>query len=97
MAAAQLQPDNDLGSRPVTRQVGTLRGNEIAAALAAGVAFGETLLREGLIIACAALYPIAESDCGELACLAVNPDYRHGGRGDELLERIEARAREQGI
>ncbi|WP_322979455.1 amino-acid N-acetyltransferase [Pseudomonas sp. C11] len=53
--------------------------------------------REGLIIACAALYPIAESDCGELACLAVNPDYRHGGRGDELLERIEARARAQGI
>ncbi|VXC06433.1 fused acetylglutamate kinase homolog (inactive); amino acid N-acetyltransferase [Pseudomonas sp. 8Z] len=53
--------------------------------------------REGLIIACAALYPIAESNCGELACLAVNPDYRHGGRGDELLERIEARARAQGI
>ena len=53
--------------------------------------------REGLIIACAALYPIADSDCGELACLAVNPDYRHGGRGDELLARIEARARAQGL
>lgn len=53
--------------------------------------------REGLIIACAALYPIADSDCGELACLAVNPEYRHGGRGDELLARIEARARAQGI
>ena len=53
--------------------------------------------REGLIIACAALYPIADSDCGELACLAVNPEYRHGGRGDALLERIEARARAQGI
>ncbi|MBA1249146.1 MULTISPECIES: amino-acid N-acetyltransferase [Pseudomonas] len=53
--------------------------------------------REGLIIACAALYPIADSNAGELACLAVNPDYRHGGRGDELLERIEQRARAQGI
>ncbi len=53
--------------------------------------------REGMIIACAALYPIADSDAGELACLAVNPEYRHGGRGDELLERIEARAREQGL
>lgn len=53
--------------------------------------------REGMIIACAALYPIADSDTGELACLAVNPEYRHGGRGDELLERIEARARAQGI
>lgn len=53
--------------------------------------------RDGLIIACAALYPIADSEAGELACLAVNPDYRHGGRGDELLERIEARARALGL
>ena len=53
--------------------------------------------REGMIIACAALYPIAESQAGELACLAVNPEYRHGGRGDELLERIEGRARQMGL
>jgi len=53
--------------------------------------------REGMIIACAALYPIVDSQAGELACLAVNPEYRHGGRGDDLLERIEQRARQQGI
>lgn len=53
--------------------------------------------RDGLIIACAALYPIADSEAGELACLAVNPEYRHGGRGDELLERIEERARGMGL
>ncbi|MFJ4157791.1 amino-acid N-acetyltransferase [Pseudomonas sp. NPDC089752] len=53
--------------------------------------------REGMIIACAALYPIADSQAGELACLAVNPEYRHGGRGDELLERIESRARALGL
>ena len=53
--------------------------------------------RDGRIIACAALYPIPDSDWGELACLAVNPEYRHGGRGDELLERIEARARKLGL
>lgn len=53
--------------------------------------------REGMIIACAALYPIADSDAGELACLAVNPEYRHGGRGDELLGRIESRARQLGL
>src|SRR5690606_19631616 len=52
---------------------------------------------DGMIIACAALYPTADSDGGELACLAVNPQYRHGGRGDELLERIEDRARAQGL
>lgn len=53
--------------------------------------------RDGLIVACAALYPIADSEAGELACLAVNPEYRHGGRGDELLEHIEARARKLGL
>lgn len=53
--------------------------------------------RDGLIIACAALYRLADSDAGELACLAVNPEYRHGGRGDELLERIEERARALGL
>lgn len=53
--------------------------------------------REGMIIACAALYPIADSQAGELACLAVSPEYRHGRRGDELLERIEGRARTLGL
>ena len=53
--------------------------------------------RDGLIIACAALYPFADSDAGELACLAVNQEYRHGRRGDELLERIEQRARKLGL
>jgi amino-acid N-acetyltransferase len=53
--------------------------------------------RDGLIIACAALYPVPDSDWGELACLAVHPDYRQGGRGDQLLERIEQRARAKGL
>lgn len=49
--------------------------------------------RDGLIIACAALYPFPEQATGELACLAVHPEYRHGGHGDILLDRIEKRAR----
>lgn len=53
--------------------------------------------REGMIVACAALYPIADSEAGELACLAVSPTYRHDGKGDKLLARIEFRARQQGI
>lgn len=53
--------------------------------------------RDGSIIACAALHPIPDSDAGELACLAVNPEYRHGHRGDDLLERIQQRAREAGL
>lgn len=51
--AQSLQPDSDLGRRPVTRAVGALAPNEIADALAAGVAFAETLLAEGQIVAAA--------------------------------------------
>ncbi len=51
--ARELQPDSDLGARLVTRDVGPLCPNEIAAALASGVAFAETLLAEGRITAAA--------------------------------------------
>jgi ApbE superfamily uncharacterized protein (UPF0280 family) len=51
--AAQLQPDSDLGVRPVTRNVGPLRPGEIAAALASGLACAASLLEHGHIRACA--------------------------------------------
>ncbi|MDM1716844.1 amino-acid N-acetyltransferase [Thiopseudomonas alkaliphila] len=53
--------------------------------------------RDGTIIACAALYEFPQEQTGELACLAVHPEYRHGGRGDAVLERIEQRAQAQGL
>ena len=37
--------------------------------------------RDGMIIACAALYPY-EREVAELACLVVHPDYRAHGRGE---------------
>jgi amino-acid N-acetyltransferase len=52
--------------------------------------------REGTIVACAALYP-QDSENGELACLATHPEYRNGGRGENLLEAIEKQARKQGL
>jgi len=52
--------------------------------------------RDGMTVACAALYPY-ENRIGELACLAVHPDYQSGGRGDSLLHALEQRARRQGI
>jgi amino-acid N-acetyltransferase len=45
--------------------------------------------RDGMVIACAALYPYPKEGFAELACLAVHPDYRRQGRGDELLAYIE--------
>lgn len=48
--------------------------------------------RDGTIIACAALYPFEKEGIGELACVAVHPEYRKGGRGDVLLGHIEQQA-----
>jgi amino-acid N-acetyltransferase len=53
--------------------------------------------RDGMIVACAALYPYPSEAMGELAALAVHPDYRSGGRGDRLLADMEQKARGQGI
>ena len=53
--------------------------------------------RDGMVIGCAALYPFDEGQVGELACVAVHPDYRNGKRGRKLLEHVEKRARLQGI
>jgi amino-acid N-acetyltransferase len=44
---------------------------------------------DGIIIGCAALYPFPDEKAGELACLAVHPDYRDAGRGASLLERMQ--------
>ena len=37
--------------------------------------------RDNLTIACAALYPFPEEKIGEMACVAVHPDYRSSSRG----------------
>ena len=44
---------------------------------------------DGQIIGCAALYPFPEANKAELACLAVNPDYRREGYGERLMKAIE--------
>jgi amino-acid N-acetyltransferase len=55
------------------------------------------LERDGMVIACAAIYCYLADGMGELACVAVHPEYRNRGRGDRLLERMEAIARQRGI
>ncbi len=48
---------------------------------------------DGVIVGCAALYPFPDARAGELACLAVRPDYRDAGYGERLLRHIETQAR----
>lgn len=53
--------------------------------------------RDGLIIGCAALYPIDDSNTGELSCLAIHEDYRSGNRGVALVETIRQKAKAIGL
>ena len=52
---------------------------------------------DGVVVGCAALYPISkarsESAAAELACLAVTPEFRRAGYGDQLRKHIETKAR----
>ncbi|MDO8890580.1 MAG: amino-acid N-acetyltransferase [Sulfurimicrobium sp.] len=52
---------------------------------------------DGLIIGCAALYPFPEEQAAELACMAVNKDYRGAGRGEALLEYMQIEALRKGF
>jgi amino-acid N-acetyltransferase len=48
---------------------------------------------DGVIVGCAALYPIPEEKSAEFACLAVANEYRDAGYGEQLLKACEERAR----
>lgn len=53
--------------------------------------------RDGMVIACAALYPYPEQKCGEIACVATHADYRGADRGERLLAALEHRAATLGL
>ncbi len=51
--------------------------------------------RDGMIIACAAIFTFAQERAAELACLAVHRDYQTQGRGNDLMQHLEWQARKQ--
>ncbi|MBW9259808.1 MAG: amino-acid N-acetyltransferase [Candidatus Thiodiazotropha sp. (ex. Lucinisca nassula)] len=53
--------------------------------------------RDGMVVACAALYPYQQESMAELACVVVHPEYRGSDRGERLLAHMEAVAADQGI
>jgi amino-acid N-acetyltransferase len=55
------------------------------------------LEHDGVIFACAALYPYAEAKTAEMAALTVSPDSQGQGDGERVLKRIEHRARDMGL
>lgn len=57
----------------------------------------KVLQRDGVVIACAALYPYRDEKCGEIACVATHPDYRGADFAERLLAQLETEARQQGL
>ena len=57
--------------------------------------------RDGMILACAALYPIPttgdELRSAEIACVAVHPSYRKSNRGSQILHYLEEKAKSMQI
>jgi len=49
--------------------------------------------RDGMIVACIALYPYPEKAMGEVACVATHPDYRGAKRASHLLRQVEQQAK----
>jgi amino-acid N-acetyltransferase len=52
---------------------------------------------DGVIFACAALYPFPAEKMAEMACLIVNPEVQTQGDGERLLKHMENRARSAGL
>jgi len=52
--------------------------------------------RDGMVIACAALYPYA-GNIAELSCVAVHSDYQKQGRAAELLQHLQKQCNSKGI
>jgi len=52
--------------------------------------------RDGMVIACAALYPY-DNHCAELACVAVHADYQKQGRANDLLNHIQQQCMQKEI
>ncbi|HEX5805118.1 MAG TPA: amino-acid N-acetyltransferase [Macromonas sp.] len=52
---------------------------------------------DGVIFACAALYPYPEAKTAEMAAVTVSPQAQGQGDGEKILKRIEQRARYMGL
>ena len=55
------------------------------------------MVRDRVVIACCALYPFPQNKMGELACVAVHPEYQDAGRAAALLKRVETVAKKKGL
>ena len=61
------------------------------------IEFFHVIEKDGMIIACIASIADQDSSMAEVACVAVHPDYRRSGFGDQMLTAVELEARKTGL
>ena len=61
------------------------------------IAYFQVIEKDGMIIACIACIPDAETQSAEIACLAVHESYQRAGLASQLLETVENQAHKSGI
>ncbi|MCM2562635.1 UPF0280 family protein [Lutimaribacter sp. EGI FJ00015] len=76
--ASDVQDDSDLGDRPVVRAVGLLTPDEVARALAAGVAAARQMRQRGLIVGAALMLRGQARVVGDIAPRAVHDKQEEG-------------------
>ncbi|MDW3095607.1 MAG: amino-acid N-acetyltransferase [Gammaproteobacteria bacterium] len=52
----------------------------------------DVIERDGFVIACGALHPLKQKNIGEIACIAVHPDFQKEGHGNRILKHLEQKA-----
>ena len=53
--------------------------------------------KDGMVVACAALYAYPGTDSAEVACVVTHPEYQGGDRAERLVRHLERTARRQGL
>jgi amino-acid N-acetyltransferase len=61
------------------------------------ISYFHVIEKDGMIIACIASIPDTRSRMAEVACVAVHPDYRNSGFGEQLMSMVELQARKAGL
>ncbi len=57
----------------------------------------DVIERDGMVLACGAIYTFPEDNAAEIACLAVHPEYQSNSRGSKMLAHLEKKSVNSGI
>ena len=57
----------------------------------------DVIERDGMVLACGAIYIFPDENAAEVACIAVHPEYQSNNRGSKMLAHLEKKSVNSGI